>query len=161
MFGNKTDNSKRHEPGISLIASNCELTGDIQFSDQLQIDGTIHGNIHALPGSKATVTVSEKGMVKGELRVPNIVVNGEVQGDIHSAEHLELAAKARVKGRVYYNFIEMVKGARMVGELIYAQDDVAQKADGKPEAQTDESVPATRREITGVTRVTPISQRGN
>ena len=44
-----------------MIAENCEMVGDLHFKDQLLINGCVKGNIYAEPGSKAQVTVSEKG----------------------------------------------------------------------------------------------------
>ena len=74
MFGKEN----RGEAGVTLVATNCELVGDIHFNDQLLINGIVKGNIYSQSGSKATVTVSEKGRVRGEIRVPNVVVNGKV-----------------------------------------------------------------------------------
>lgn len=119
--------------GITLIANNCELSGDVHFSDQLQINGTVKGNIYAVEGSKAVVTVSEKGRVKGEIRVPNVIINGKVYGDVYSDKHIELAAKAEIKGNVYYNLIEMVMGSRVDGNLVHAKD----KKDGKLEPEME------------------------
>lgn len=122
----------RDESGITLIATNCEVAGDVHFSDQLQVNGIVKGNIYAQSGSKATVTISEKGRVKGEIRVPNVIVNGKVFGDIRSDKHIELATKAEVKGNVYYNLIEMVKGSRVDGHLVHLQDGKQELAEPKP-----------------------------
>lgn len=114
--------SGRTESGITLIATNCELVGDVHFNDQLLVNGVVKGNIHARAGSKAVVTVSEKGLVEGEIQVPNVIINGKVCGDIRSDIHIELAAKAEVQGNIYYNFIEMVRGSRVDGNLVHLQD---------------------------------------
>jgi cytoskeletal protein CcmA (bactofilin family) len=121
----------RSESGITLVATNCEFVGDVHFSDQLLVNGIVKGNIYAQAGSRAVVTVSEKGRVKGEIRVPNVIVNGKVYGDIRSDKHLELAAKAEVKGNVYYNLIEMVMGSRVDGNLVHMKD-------GRREARASE-----------------------
>ena len=47
--------------GITLIANNCELSGDVHFSDELQVNGTIKGNIFGVEGSKAVIVISEIG----------------------------------------------------------------------------------------------------
>lgn len=109
------------EAGTTLVANNCELTGDVLFSDELVVNGVIKGNVYAQEGGKAIVRVSEKGRVEGEIRAPNIIVNGKVFGDIHSDKHVELAAKAEVKGNVYYNLIEMVMGSRVDGNLVHVK----------------------------------------
>ena len=87
--------------GTTLVAASCELVGDVHFSDELLVNGVVKGNIYAEPGSKSIVRISQKGKVHGEIRVPRIIVNGEVFGDIWADKHIELAAKAEVKGNVY------------------------------------------------------------
>ena len=138
MFGKEN----RGEAGVTLVATNCELVGDIHFNDQLLINGIVKGNIYAKSGSKATVTISEKGRVRGEIRVPNVVVNGKVFGDINSDRHVELAAKAEVKGNVYYNLIEMVMGSRVDGQLVNMRDGKkgAKAVEEKTVAKPDEAV---------------------
>jgi cytoskeletal protein CcmA (bactofilin family) len=123
MWGSKND--IRKEAGITLIANNCEVVGDVYFSDQLLVNGIIKGNVYAREGSKASVTVSKNGIVRGEVRVPNTIINGQVIGDIHSDKHVELAANAQIKGNVYYNLIEMVMGSRVDGKLVHVADDKA------------------------------------
>jgi Integral membrane protein CcmA involved in cell shape determination len=117
---------------ITLISRATTLTGDIRFSGSLEIEGTIHGNIHA-DGENAQVRVCETGLVQGEIHAPRVIINGRVEGDVHVAGHLELAAKARVVGDVYYELIEMVMGAEVNGVLHHvpkaeAQPVTAQKA---------------------------------
>ncbi|MEE4299830.1 MAG: polymer-forming cytoskeletal protein [Pseudomonadales bacterium] len=129
MFGDKDRNVKSAPTtkeaavpgkGATLIANNTRLEGDIHFSDQLLVNGEVHGNVHAKDDSDAGLTVSAKGSVVGEIRVPNVVVNGQVKGDIYASKHVELAAEARVEGNVYYHLIEMVMGARVDGSLVYS-----------------------------------------
>lgn len=135
----------RSESGITLVATNCELVGDVHFSDQLLVNGTIKGNIYAQAGSKALITISEKGRVKGEIRVPHVIVNGKVFGDIRSDKHIELAGKAEVQGNVYYNLIEMVKGSRVDGKLVHLKEGKT-AADARPPKaaeKSDEEAPVT------------------
>ncbi len=129
----------RSESGITLVATNCELVGDVHFSDQLLVNGIVKGNIYAQAGSKATVTISEKGRVRGEIRVPHVIVNGKVFGDIRSDKHIELATKAEVKGNVYYNLIEMVKGSRVDGSLVHMQDAKQEVNEPRPPKAADKT----------------------
>lgn len=112
---------KRRKPRInridSLIGRQSRVSGDLVFEGGLHVDGTIRGNVHA-EGEQAMLTLSEKGSVEGEVRVPYIVLNGVVKGDVYSTGHIELAAKARVEGDVRYRLIEMAMGAEVNGKLI-------------------------------------------
>lgn len=114
----------------TLIARDATVTGDIQFSGNLDIEGKVVGSIVAEPGKEAMLRVVEGGRVEGEVRVPSAVVNGKVCGDIHCTERLELADKAEVDGDVYYHLIEMSVGCRVNGGLRHVSpiaDDLAAK----------------------------------
>lgn len=101
---------------ITLISKNTELHGDVHFSGSLEIEGRIHGNIYA-EAETAQVRVCESGYVQGEIYAPRVIINGHIEGDVHAGGQLELAAKARVRGDVYYDRIEMVMGAEVNGVL--------------------------------------------
>ena len=106
-------------PAHTLISRTTEVVGDIHFNGELIIEGRVKGNIYAEDDSKALIRVAEKGSVEGEICVPSAIINGLVQGDVRSATHVELAAKATVVGNVYYNLIEMVMGSEVNGNLMH------------------------------------------
>ena len=103
----------------TLVSKTTEIVGDIHFSGELIVEGKVKGNIYAEDDSKALIRVAEKGTVEGEICVPSVIINGLVQGDVRSANHIELAAKAVVVGNVYYNLIEMVMGSEVNGNLMH------------------------------------------
>jgi len=101
----------------TLVSKATEITGDVHFSGVLEIEGRIFGNIYAADDSSAEVRIRETGLVKGEIQAPRVIINGLVEGDVYSSSHLELAAKARVKGNVFYHLVEMVMGSEVNGTL--------------------------------------------
>lgn len=106
----------------SLIGQNTEIRGDVIFSGGLHVDGKVKGNVMAAEGEDSVMTLSERGTIEGEVKVPNVVVNGTVIGDVHAISHVELAAQARVHGNVYYSLIEMAMGAEVNGNLVHQTD---------------------------------------
>lgn len=122
MMGNKNKPKSKSTKIDTLIGQNSELHGDVIFSGGLHVDGVIKGNIFAEPDSGSILSVSERGFIEGDVRVPNIVLNGSVNGDVHAADHIELAEKARVTGNVYYKLIEMVRGAEVNGNLVHRNE---------------------------------------
>jgi|TARA_R110000764_G_scaffold60231_6_gene129520 cytoskeletal protein CcmA (bactofilin family) len=113
QFGGKT----------TIIAQDAQITGDMRFTGALQVDGRVIGNIEADEG---LVRVSEHGYVEGVIRAPHVLINGQVTGDVHALEHLELDAKARINGDLHYRFMEMVMGAQISGQLNYLDEASAQ-----------------------------------
>ncbi len=103
----------------SLVGRNTELHGDVHFSGGLHVDGVIKGNVISEPGSVSVLTLSEHGTVEGEVKVPNVVLNGVVIGDVYVSEHVDLQPNARVTGNVYYSLIEMAMGAEVNGSLVH------------------------------------------
>jgi cytoskeletal protein CcmA (bactofilin family) len=89
------------------------------FAGGLHVDGTIKGNVIAEQGSTAILILSEFGRIEGEVKVPNMVLNGEIVGDVYGSTRVELAPKSRIKGSVYYNLIEMAIGAEVNGGLVH------------------------------------------
>ena len=55
------------DKGVTLLAANTEVVGDVKFSDQLYVNGKVTGNVLAEEGD-ATVVVSEEGSVCGEIQ---------------------------------------------------------------------------------------------
>ncbi len=106
----------------SLIGKNTELFGDVHFAGGLHVDGSVKGNVIAEKDSSSVLTLSDHGSIEGEVRVPNIVLNGVVMGDVYAQEHIELASGARVTGNVYYALIEMAMGAEVNGNLVRSAD---------------------------------------
>ena len=103
----------------TIIGQQTRIEGDVHFSGGLHVDGRIKGGVIADSDSTSVLTVSEHGSVEGDVRVPTVILNGKVTGDVRSSERIELAAKARVDGDVYYNLIEMAMGAAVNGSLVH------------------------------------------
>lgn len=103
----------------TLIAANARVVGDIHFTGGLHIQGHVQGNVLAGPEG-GDLVVGEGGLIEGEIHAPHVVINGEVRGDVHAGQRLELAAKAVVAGNVHYRLIEIVVGARIDGFMRHA-----------------------------------------
>lgn len=143
MFNKPAPEKTSTGPAHTLVSRSTEIVGDIHFSGELIIEGRVKGNIYADDDSQALIRIAEKGAVEGEVCVPSAIVNGLVQGDLRSANHLELAAKAVVVGNVYYNLIEMVMGSEVNGNLMHistSQNENKRLAADKKKLAFDSSV---------------------
>ena len=115
----------------SLIGENTEITGDVQFTGGLHVDGMVKGDIFAEAGSNSVLSLSDQGKIEGEIHVPHNIIDGTVNGNVYSSEHIELEARARITGDVYYNLLEISGGAQVSGRLVYTPD----RADEAPETE--------------------------
>lgn len=119
MFGKKS--TKPQSRIDSLIAHGTRIDGDISFSGGLRIDGEIIGNVRAGAGQASTLVLSEQARVEGAIEVSHLVVNGTIAGPVYVSEYVELQAKSRVRGDVYYKTLEMHVGAVVEGKLVHQE----------------------------------------
>jgi cytoskeletal protein CcmA (bactofilin family) len=139
----KTKESGRAPSGAvdTLIGRQTELHGDVRFAGGLHLDGKIRGKVLAASDKSATLSVSESGAIEGDVRVPIIVLNGTVIGDVHASERIVLNSKARVVGNLYYKVIEMASGASVNGQMVHEGDNpVAALTHHKPSTVSASSV---------------------
>ncbi len=123
-----SEKKRKPEKMDSLIGRQTVVQGDLRFQGGLHVDGTVRGNIYAEEDEQATLSLSEHAEVEGEVSVPFISIDGTIKGDVHSSEHIELSAHARVIGNVHYNLIEMALGAQVNGKLLRRSSDMETEA---------------------------------
>ncbi len=118
MFRNKKPSKSIEVTKLSsLIADNVQIVGDVVFSGGLRVDGQIEGNVINKGGAHGLLVLSEKGSIKGQVRVYDAVVNGHISGDLAVEHFLELQAKARVSGNISYRQLQMECGATIEGRI--------------------------------------------
>lgn len=135
MFGSDKHKTPRHGGHAveTLVGPRAVIRGDVSFSGGLYVEGTIHGKVTG-EDAGAVITLAETGRIEGEVHAPVVVINGHMQGDVHAAERVELAANARVQGNIHYKVVEMAAGATITGRLIHADAPLAQLAGPAPVA---------------------------
>ncbi|WP_028916864.1 polymer-forming cytoskeletal protein [Pseudoxanthomonas sp. J35] len=104
----------------TLIGPDVVIRGDLEFSGGLYVEGRIVGKVSAIEGKAASLLLAEQGSIEGEISAPVVIINGTMTGDVHAAERIELAQKARVEGNVHYTVVEMSAGAQLTGRLVHA-----------------------------------------
>jgi cytoskeletal protein CcmA (bactofilin family) len=115
MFG-----SRKEAPSgrvDTLISEAARIAGDVEFAGGLHLDGRITGNVKSEAGKNATLWVSEKGQIDGNLDVPNVILNGAVRGDVTARDKLVLGPKASITGNVCYGIVEMAQGSQVSGRM--------------------------------------------
>lgn len=142
MFGkskkNKSQVRARAGAADTLITRDTKITGDIAFKGVLYIDGHVVGNVSADEHEMSLLTIGKHGKVEGHVEVPHVVILGQVHGDVHASEHVELESSAHIEGDVYYKLIEMAMGAEVNGKLVHREDKPKLLNHDKPKAAVKE-----------------------
>jgi cytoskeletal protein CcmA (bactofilin family) len=88
------------------------IEGDITGQDDLLIDGEVRGKI-LLTGGK--LTIGPDGRVTAEIEAREVVVRGEVTGNIKAQDRVHIAATGRAKGEIRTRLISIEEGAHVHG----------------------------------------------
>lgn len=121
----------------TLISKGTRIIGDIQFNGDVHVQGHVLGTI--MGDANAELEICQGGLVEGQIQLSKIVVRGTVKGDIWCLKHIELASSCVIHGNVYYNVLEMVKGAQVNGNLVYLSEAEQRKRMEQGQGQQGES----------------------
>jgi cytoskeletal protein CcmA (bactofilin family) len=110
------------EAALSIIAAGMKITGDVDTSGVLKVDGEINGSI---TGARQ-VLLGRGGTVRGNVVAGEVVVGGHVEGSVSAAERLELQVTATINGDIETRSIVVLEGARING-LVRMTDSGASK----------------------------------
>ena len=104
----------------TLISAGTEVVGDLIFSGNLEILGSVVGNISSdEQGSR--VRLLQGGSVKGDIRCSVVEVNGVAKGNIFARDQLCLESQCEVEGNVHYVSVTMQSGAQVRGYFNHHQ----------------------------------------
>lgn len=99
---------------VSVIGPTLVIRGELSADEDLVIDGTIEGTI---AHHKKNLTIGKQGRVTADIHASSVLVEGELNGDIHSDGLVSLAKGATVNGNVFCARLVMEDGARFNGKI--------------------------------------------
>ena len=119
MLNNQYDRtktpSKTQTKGYeSVIGDGLIINGGLTSTNNVRIDGEVHGNI----SSEGSVLVGETGTVIGHIIAEEIILAGSVEGHLHGTS-VSLQALAKLKGDINCtgNNISVSAGAEIDGSI--------------------------------------------
>lgn len=108
------------KPAASVLAADIAITGNVRSSGDIQIEGSLEGDIRA-----QTLIVGESATVKGEVVAEDVVVHGRVVGRLRGVK-VRLSATARVEGDIVHKTIAIESGAHFEGSVQRQEDPLSQ-----------------------------------
>jgi cytoskeletal protein CcmA (bactofilin family) len=108
--------------GVSLISRALKITGQLESTEDIRIDGEIEGDVRGV-----SVTVGNGARIKGTVHGDAVELAGTVDGRIE-AKKVILTGTARMTGDVVHQDIKIESGAFIDGHLKPEYG----KADSKP-----------------------------
>jgi len=113
--------SPRKAIACSLIAENVSLAGDLVSDGDVQLDGSVKGDLKV-----AHLSVGETGQVDGAITADFAEIRGRVVGTI-TAKTIRLYATAKVEGDITHLQLSIDSGAQFAGRSIKLAAPIAEQ----------------------------------
>jgi len=120
---------RRPVSGIaSVIGPDLTVTGNLESSGEVQIEGDVQGDIHA-----ERIVVGDQGRIIGDLVADEIVIGGAVQGSIRG-NSVTFQGASHIEGDVFHRKLAIEQGAYFEGKSRRSDDplSVPLNANGVP-----------------------------
>lgn len=128
MFGSKKTeptqnkvnggNSAPSGQALNSLVKGTIVEGTVSSESDIRIDGTIKGTLTC----KAKVILGPTGIIEGEIKCLNAVIEGKFQGTLYVEELLQIRETAEVTGDVYTNKLNVQPGANFNGAVKMANE---------------------------------------
>jgi cytoskeletal protein CcmA (bactofilin family) len=102
----------------SIVGKNSDITGELNVSGTLRVDGMVRGKLNA-----DCVIVSESAMVKGDIKARTIIVGGKVEGNLVGEEMIEIKPKGMVLGEILTNKFFVISGGTLNGRVQMSKEE--------------------------------------
>ncbi len=113
------------KPSPSLLSSDLTIKGNVSSSGDIQIEGTIEGDVRA-----HLLTVGESATICGEVIADDVVVNGRVIGRVRGLK-VRLTSTAKVEGDIVHKTIAIESGAHFEGSVQRQEDPLGESGNRK------------------------------
>ena len=118
--------AKTGVPMASVISKALKITGQLESTEDIQIDGQIEGDVRGVG-----VKIGQNAKVKGSVYGEEVELAGSIDGKIESKKVI-LTATARMTGDVVHQEIKIESGAYISGNLKPDLGKSASRPDIKP-----------------------------
>jgi cytoskeletal protein CcmA (bactofilin family) len=80
----------------AFLGRDTEFEGKLSFTGAVRIDGKLSGEIF----SNGTLIVGESAVIKAQIHIADMVISGEVHGDIFAEKRIEITVPGKLFGNI-------------------------------------------------------------
>lgn len=80
----------------AFLGRDTEFEGKLSFTGAVRIDGKLSGEIF----SNGTLIVGESAVIKAQIHIADMVISGEVHGDIFAEKKIEITVPGKLFGNI-------------------------------------------------------------
>ena len=97
----------------AVIGASITIRGDVTGDEDLVIQGTVKGKINL----KENLFVENGGVVEADIQTQTVTISGQVTGNIHASDKVEIRADGKMVGDIKAPRILIADGATFKGNV--------------------------------------------
>jgi len=97
----------------AFLGDETEFKGTLSFEGTVRIDGRFEGEVL----TEDNLIIGDKALVKAEIKVGAILVQGVVEGNIYAAQKIQIASKGKLIGSIVTPSLHIEEGAILEGSV--------------------------------------------
>jgi cytoskeletal protein CcmA (bactofilin family) len=109
----------------TTIAEDIQIVGAVKCASNIRLDGKLEGDLSC----SGSAVIGGKAVMKGNLNVESISIEGQVDGNVTARDRIELKSTARLNGDIRAKRLTVEDGVTFVGK-----SEVNPSGPGKPDA---------------------------
>ena len=122
----------------TVIGENCVIEGDVTFEKTIEVHGKIIGTLKIAENcTSASLIIKKTGIVEGDVYGSDVVIEGEVVGNVSGKKEIKIENSAFISGNVYYDILDVQGGATINGNLIRNKGKEPQKLENQSSAPVE------------------------
>jgi cytoskeletal protein CcmA (bactofilin family) len=123
---------------VATIGKSVIVKGELSGSEDLYVDGEVEGSI-SLRGQ--SLTVGPNGRVRANIEARNVIVHGQVDGNLRASERVDLRKSASLTGDISTARISIEDGAYFKGTIDIQKTEATPRIEPKPQSAVAPAVP--------------------
>lgn len=95
----------------SLLSKAVKIEGDIEGSENIQVEGRFKGSIKIA----GDIFIGPTGVVEADVEADNIVIQGQLNGNVRAKKQLQIQSSGKLTGDCTAQSIDIKEGAIFEG----------------------------------------------
>lgn len=138
IFDKITVTTSTGSKNATVVGENCVIEGDVTFEKTIEVHGKIIGTLKIAENcTSATLIIKKTGIVEGDVFGSDVMIEGEVVGNVSGKKEIKIENSAFISGNVYYDILDVQGGATINGNLIRNKGKEPQKLENKSSASIE------------------------
>jgi cytoskeletal protein CcmA (bactofilin family) len=100
--------------GTATVGKSVKIIGQIYTKEDLYVDGDVEGTIESLENK---VTIGPNGRVQASIKAREVIILGQVQGNVETSDKVDLRKDAKLVGDITTARISIEDGAIFKGSI--------------------------------------------